>query len=85
MIDPTPLWDEDGKVYLVHAYTGSRSGVNSIVAICELNAEGTEVISEPVMVFDGNDGKNYMVERSKLYKRNGYYYIFAPAGGVATG
>lgn len=20
MIDPTPLWDEDGKVYLVHAW-----------------------------------------------------------------
>lgn len=85
MIDPTPLWDEDGKVYLIHAYAGSRSGVNSILVICELNAEGTEVISDPVMVFDGNDGKNHMVEGPKLYKRNGYYYIFAPAGGVATG
>ena len=58
MIDPTPLWDEDGKVYLIHAYAGSRSGVNSILVICELNAEGTEVISDPVLVFDGNDGKN---------------------------
>ncbi len=76
MIDPTPLWDEDGKVYLVHAYAGSRSGVNSILVICELNAEGTEVISDPVMVFDGNDGKNHTVEGPKLYKRNGYYYIF---------
>ena len=84
MIDPTPLWDEDGKVYLIHAYAGSRSGVNSILVICELNAEGTEVISDPVMVFDGNDGKNHTVEGPKLYKRNGYY-IFAPAGGVATG
>ena len=37
------------------------------------------------MVFDGNDGKNHTVEGPKLYKRNGYYYIFAPAGGVATG
>ena len=79
MIDPTPLWDEDGKVYLIHAYAGSRSGVNSILVICELNAEGTEVISDPVMVFDGNDGKNHTVEGPKLYKRNGYYYIFAPA------
>ena len=85
MIDPTPLWDEDGKVYLIHAYAGSRSGVNSILVICELNAKGTEVISDPVMVFDGNDGKNHTVEGPKLYKRNGYYYIFAPAGGVATG
>ena len=49
MIDATPLWDEDGKVYLIHAYAGSRSGVNSILVICELNPEGTEVISDPVM------------------------------------
>ena len=28
---------------------------------------------------------NHTVEGPKLYKRNGYYYIFAPAGGVATG
>ena len=60
-----------------------RSEQHSV--ICELNAEGTEVISDPVMVFDGNDGKNHTVEGPKLYKRNGYYYIFAPAGGVATG
>ena len=45
MIDPTPLLDEDGKVYLIHAYAGSRSGVNSILVICELNAEGTEFLS----------------------------------------
>src|SRR5699024_5497951 len=25
------------------------------------------------------------IEGPKMYKRNGYYYIFAPAGGVATG
>ena len=85
MIDATPLWDEDGKVYLIYAYAGSRSGVNSILVISELNAEGTEVVSDPVMVFDGNDGKNHTVEGPKLYKRNGYYYIFAPAGGVANG
>ena len=37
------------------------------------------------MVFDGNDGVNHTIEGAKFYKRNGYYYIFAPAGGVATG
>lgn len=50
-----------------------------------MNAEGTKVISDPVLVFDGNDGINHTIEGPKLYKRNGYYYIFAPAGGVATG
>ena len=49
-----------------------------------MNSEGTDVIGEEVMVFDGH--KNHRtVEGPKFSKRNGYYYIFAPAGGVATG
>lgn len=59
MIDPTPLWDEDGKVYLVHAWAGSRAAFNSVITVCEMNAGGTKVISEPVLVFDGNDGVNH--------------------------
>jgi len=85
MIDPTPLWDDDGRAYLAYAWAGSRAGMNSIIVISEMNAEGTKVISDPVLVFDGNDGVNHTIEGPKLYKRNGYYYIFAPAGGVATG
>lgn len=50
-----------------------------------MNAEGTQVISEPVLVFDGNDGVNHTIEGPKLYKHNGYYYILAPAGGVVAG
>lgn len=85
MIDPTPLWDEDGKVYLIHAWAASRAKFNSVLTVCELNQEGTEVIGNPVMVYDGNDGVNHTIEGPKFYKRNGYYYIFAPAGGVETG
>lgn len=85
MIDPCPLWDDDGKAYLAHAWAGSRAGFNSIITVCEMNAEGTAVIGCPVLVFDGNDGVNHTIEGAKFYKRNGYYYIFSPAGGVATG
>lgn len=85
MIDPAPLWDDDGKVYLIHAWAGSRAAFNSILTLCELNKEGSRMISSPVLVFDGNDGTNHTVEGPKLYKRNDYYYIFSPAGGVATG
>ena len=35
------------------------------------------------MVFDGR-ANHPTIEGPKLYKRNGYYYIFAPAGGVAN-
>jgi beta-xylosidase len=84
LIDPCPLWDNNGKVYLVHAYAGSRAGIKSIIVVEEMNAEGNKVISEPVMVYDGH-GIDPTIEGPKFYKRNGYYYIFAPAGGVSTG
>jgi beta-xylosidase len=84
LIDPCPLWDDNGKVYLVHAYAGSRAGIKSVVVIKELNKEGTKVISDAVMVYDGHE-KDPTIEGPKLHKRNGYYYIFAPAGGVSTG
>ena len=85
MIDPCPLWDDDGRVYLAHAWAGSRAKFNSVLTVCELNKEGTKVISDPVLVFDGNDGINHTIEGAKFYKRNGFYYLFAPAGGVVSG
>lgn len=85
MIDPCPLWDDDGRVYLAHAWAGSRAKFNSVLTVCELNKEGTKVISDLVLVFDGNDGVNHTIEGAKFYKRNGFYYLFAPAGGVVSG
>ncbi|MEO7925077.1 MAG: glycoside hydrolase 43 family protein [Chitinophagaceae bacterium] len=85
LIDPCPLWDDaQGKVYLVHAFAGSRAGIKSIIVVKELNKEGTKIISDGVMVYDGHE-KDPTIEGPKFYKRNGYYYIFAPAGGVSTG
>lgn len=85
IIDPTPLWDEDGKVYLANAWAGSRAGINSMITVSEMNVKGTKTISNPILVFDGNDGVNHTIEGPKFYKRNGYYYILAPAGGVEGG
>lgn len=84
LIDPCPLWDDNGKTYLVHAFAGSRAGIKSIVIIKELSADGTKVLDDGVIVFDGHDN-DPTLEGPKIYKRNGYYYIFAPAGGVSTG
>ncbi|MFV0391024.1 MAG: glycoside hydrolase 43 family protein [Paludibacteraceae bacterium] len=84
LIDPCPLWDDDGRVYLVHAYAGSRAGIKSILAVAELNAEGSKVVSPSRTIYDGHD-LDPTIEGAKFYKRNGEYYIFAPAGGVATG
>lgn len=84
IIDTTPLWDDDGRVYLVHAYAGSRAGLKSVIAVCELNAEATRAITPSRIVFDGHEA-HQTCEGPKFYKRNGYYYIFHPAGGVPTG
>ena len=83
-IDPCPLWDEDGKAYLVHAWAGSRAGVKSLLTVHKMSPDGTKVLDEGRHVFDGHEAHE-TVEGSKFYKRNGYYYIFAPAGGVSTG
>lgn len=84
LIDPCPLWDEDGKAYLVSAFAGSRAGIKSILIVSKMSADGTKLLDDGVMVFDGHEA-HATVEGPKFYKRNGYYYIFAPAGGVATG
>lgn len=84
LIDPCPLWDDDGTVYLVHAFAGSRAGIKSILVVKKLNKEGTKVMDNGVMVYDGHE-LDPTIEGPKFYKRNGYYYIFAPAGGVPTG
>lgn len=83
-IDPCPLWDEDGKVYLVHAFARSRSGIKHLLQVHELSPEGDAVIDDGTIVFDGNP-KHPTIEGPKFIKRNGYYYIFAPGGGVSTG
>ena len=84
MIDTSPLWDDDGRCYLVNGWAGSRAGFKSMLSVRELSADGTRAISDPVMVFDGGN-ENRTVEGPKFYKRDGWYWIMAPAGGVATG
>ncbi|SEA38458.1 Beta-xylosidase [Arachidicoccus rhizosphaerae] len=84
IIDPCPLWDDDGKVWLVHAYAGSRAGIKSVIAIAPMNEDGSKVVGEDHIVYDGHID-DPTIEGPKIYKRNGYYYIFAPAGGVSTG
>lgn len=84
MIDPCPLWDEDGRCYLVHAWAASRSGFNSVLTVRELSADGTRSVGQPVLVFDGGQ-ENHTAEGPKLYKRDGWYWILCPAGGVEQG
>ncbi|MBQ7680135.1 MAG: family 43 glycosylhydrolase [Butyrivibrio sp.] len=99
LIDPCPLWDEDGRVYIIHAYAKSRIGFKSILGMFELSPDGRTAISEDQFIYDGNQPVTLSgpatpeeavqpaltIEGPKVYRRNGYYYIWAPAGGVKPG
>ena len=84
-IDTCPLWDEDGRCYLVNAWANSRAKFASVLTVRELSADGTRAIGQPVIVFDGNGTENRTCEGPKFYKRDGWYWILCPAGGVPTG
>jgi beta-xylosidase len=84
LIDTCPFWDEDGKAYLVHAYANSRCGIKHKLRICGMSPDGKQLLDEGIVVYDGI-GDHPTLEGPKMYKRGGYYYIFAPAGGVSTG
>ncbi len=97
-IDTCPLWDENGKAYLVHGFAKSRSGINNALDICRMASDGKSLLDEGTRMFDGGttdstarptgtptDGKYTTVEGPKFYKRNGFYYVMAPGGGVGPG
>lgn len=83
-IDPCPFWDEDGRAYMVYAFAKSRCGIKSKIAIAEMDVNAEKIVGMDNYVYDGTLS-NPTIEGPKIYKKNGYYYIFAPAGGVKTG
>ena len=77
-IDTTPLWDDDGRCYLVNGWANSRSKFASVLTVRELSADGTRPVGQPVIVFDGNGTENRTCEGPKFYKRDGWYWIIVP-------
>jgi beta-xylosidase len=77
--DPCPFWDDDGQAYLIH----SRVGAGPLI-LHHMSPDGRTVLDAGTVI--ERDAKNLpTLEGPKLYKRDGYYYIFAPYGGVSTG
>ncbi|MBE5950106.1 MAG: glycosyl hydrolase 43 family protein [Lachnospiraceae bacterium] len=83
-IDPCPVWCEDGTAYVVHAYAKSRIGFKSILGIFPMSEDGMRCLGDDTFIYDGSV-ENPTIEGPKIYHRNGYFYIFAPAGGVKNG
>lgn len=77
--DPCPFWDEDGQAYLVRSRHRGGPAI-----IHRMSPDGMKLLDEGTVVY--HDAKaNPVLEGMKMDKRNGWYYIFAPAGGVSTG
>lgn len=77
--DPCPFWDDDGKAYLIHSKTGAGP-----LILHRMSADGKHVLDAGKVIVDDTVHLP-VLEGPKLYKRDGYYYIFAPFGGVGTG
>ena len=73
--DPCPFWDEDGQAYLVR----SRHRAGPII-IHRMSADGRELLDEGVTVYEGP-----VAEGPKMFKKDGWYYISIPEGGVGEG
>lgn len=89
LIDPAPFWDDDGQAYLLHSWAFSRAGKNNLVTMHRMAPDTSRMLDPLAQGRDIIDGARYpgyhTVEGPKLYKANGYYYVFAPAGGVEQG
>ncbi|MDR2914541.1 MAG: glycoside hydrolase 43 family protein [Tannerella sp.] len=77
--DPCPFWDEDGQAWLVHSIHRGGPAI-----IHKMSWDGLQLLDNGTIVYH-NIEENPILEGMKMMKRNGWYYIFAPAGGVADG
>ena len=59
LIDPCPLWDDDGQAYLVHAYAGSRAGIKHRLRVCPMAPDGSRLLGEGQIVFHENQDFHY--------------------------
>ena len=86
LIDPCPFWDDDGRLYLIHGWAKSRAGIANLLTLHQLSPDGTKVLDPGEVIIDGNKIPDWTtLEGPELYKRHGYYYVFAPSGGVTGG
>lgn len=80
MYDPGLLFDDNGKVYVIHG--------QGTLYVTELNEDARSVKSEKVKIWDQRFknahelGGGFGMEGAHAYKIHGKYYITCPAGGT---
>lgn len=77
--DPSPFWDNDGNAYLVRGKVRA-----DILYLHKMSADGKRLLDDGKVIFKDLEAQP-VIEGPKMLKKDGYYYIFAPAGGVKVG
>ncbi|MHA6528796.1 glycoside hydrolase family 43 protein [Paenibacillus sp. BAC0078] len=79
-IDPSLMFDDDGRVYLQSPTTGAEGdGIYQ----CEIDIETGATLSEKRLIWKGTGGAH--PEGPHLYKINGLYYLMIAEGGTEYG
>jgi len=73
--DPCPFWDDDGQAYLGRSQWGAGP-----IILHKMNPEGTQLLDDGITIYKGPTA-----EGTKFLKKDGYYYLIIPEGGVSTG
>lgn len=73
--DPCPFWDDDGFAYLIRGAVGAGP-----LILHKMSADGRRLLDTGTEIYRGP-----VAEGPKLFKRNGWYYISLPEGGVEAG
>lgn len=77
--DPAPFWDDDGKAYLVRSKVRADN-----LYLHKMSPDGKRLLDDGVLIYR-NLEEQPVIEGPKMMKKDGWYYILAPAGGVPTG
>lgn len=73
--DPCPIWDDNGQAYLGRSQLGAGP-----IILHKMSADGRTLEDDGHVIYTGP-----VAEGTKFHKRDGYYYISIPEGGVGEG
>jgi beta-xylosidase len=81
-IDPMPVKDEHGKLYLIWKEDGNSAHRPSILWAQSLNTAGDKLEGEPTELLRNDASwEGSVVEGPYALKRDGYFYLFYSGGG----
>jgi len=81
-IDPSLLFDDDGKVYF-QSNRGMTFKMERAIYQSEIDIKTGKRLTEPKMLWRGSGG--CYVEGPHVYKRDGWYYLLTAEGGTSYG